>query len=115
MHSPDSILSAGGKDWSSAPWVDWGDNPNTAGPARIAVGADAPKLTCAETPGCDPRTWGPGTDPIVGGPNAVLPRNIQISNEIRAFVINNKLLTAAILASVVAGAGYLAYSYIEGK
>lgn len=93
MHSPDSILSAGGKDWSSAPWVDWGDNPNTAGPARIAVGNDA----------------------IVGGPNAVLPRHIQISNEIRAFVINNKLLTAAILASVVAGAGYWAYSYIEGK
>jgi hypothetical protein len=39
MTAPDTVLSAGSKGWSEAPWVDWGDNPNTAGGPRLAVGA----------------------------------------------------------------------------
>ncbi len=38
MTAPDTVLSAGGKDWSSAPWVTWGANPNTVGGSRLAVG-----------------------------------------------------------------------------
>lgn len=64
MTAPDTVLSAGGKDWSSAPWVDWGDNPNTAGGPRLAVGSDAkpivgildPKLVSAVQPPPKPIT-----------------------------------------------------------
>lgn len=95
MHTPDSNLSAGGKDWSSAPWVDWGDNPNTAGPARLAVGnaADAPAV----------------------GPGGVLPWHIRATNQIRYTAANNIVAVTLLLASAAAGAGHLTYKYFTRK
>lgn len=34
---PDGPFQAGSRGWSQAPWVTWGDNPNQAGPRRIAA------------------------------------------------------------------------------
>jgi hypothetical protein len=92
MHSPDSNLSAGGKDWSSAPWVDWGGNPNTAGPSRIAVGAT--QVPNDLIVGGDPSTWTPGWG--------------------KWYALNKvPVLASAALVAVVAG--YFAYRHFGEK